>query len=130
MFSQFLWMLAAKQQHDLQKEQGLPGLMGILFVLLVTWKWNDWFYPLFKGLGMVDVFVNAGVVQEGNGILNVINVMAILFLLLIFFLIGIPIAYIALFIVGALVYLPYSWVNDKMAALAAKEIISRLDKRS
>jgi len=50
MFRDFLWLLHAKQSHDMQKANGLAGFLALLFVILLMFKWNDWFAPIFYAL--------------------------------------------------------------------------------
>lgn len=52
MFRDFLWLLHTKQSYDMQKKNGLAGLIALAAVLLLLFKWNDWFAPLFFGLGL------------------------------------------------------------------------------
>lgn len=50
MFRDFLWLLHSKQSYDMQKSNGLPGFIALVTVLVVIFKWNDWFAPIFFAL--------------------------------------------------------------------------------
>lgn len=78
MINELLWLAGAKQQHDIQKASGLAGIVGILTVLFIAFKWQDWFYPLFKFIGAVDLAHKLGLVHDGYPAMTVIYI--ILFL--------------------------------------------------
>ena len=61
MFRDFLWLLHSKQSYDMQKANGLAGFVALVFVIVLMFKWNDWFAPLFFGLGLDKIpgFFNA-----------------------------------------------------------------------
>ncbi|MCM3390519.1 hypothetical protein M3649_20760 [Ureibacillus chungkukjangi] len=82
MLSELLWVYGAKRQYDMQKENGLAGIFGILSVIFIIWQWDTIFYPLFKAIGLVDIFSNAGLFNENMSILTVINVLATIVLIL------------------------------------------------
>jgi len=84
MLADLLWFLGAKQQYNMQKAQGLAGLIGILSVVFFVWKWEDWFYPAFDKIGLIDIAENTGLVSELD-VLTVINVIAFIFFLCLFF---------------------------------------------
>ncbi|EAR66124.1 hypothetical protein B14911_10332 [Bacillus sp. NRRL B-14911] len=84
MFTELLWLYEAKLQYNRQKMQGLTGLVALLTVIFLVWKWNDWFYPLFKSIGLVGLAERTGLVSDLS-VVTVINVLAIIFLLCLFF---------------------------------------------
>ena len=86
MINELLWLAGAKQQHDIQKASGLAGIVGILAVIFVAVKWQDWFYPLFKKIGVVDLAHHLGLVRDGFPAMTVIYI--VLFLCFCFVLIG------------------------------------------
>lgn len=87
MLTDILWMIEARMQYERQKAQGLVGLIALISVIFMVWKWNDWFYPLFNKLGLVDLAHKMGLVHE-LPVVTVINVVwmigAICFLICIF----------------------------------------------
>lgn len=74
MINELLWMAGAKQQHDIQKSAGLAGIFGIATVLLIAIKWQDWFYPLFKKIGIVDFAHRIGLVRGDFHAMTTINI--------------------------------------------------------
>ena len=83
MFTDFLWLLGAKQQHDRQKELGLAGLGGLLLVFLMVWKWDSIFFPLFNKLGFVGFAERIGLISE-LPVMTVLNILAVIFVLCLF----------------------------------------------
>jgi len=83
MLRDLLWLWEAKMQYERQKAQGLAGLIALLTVILVMWKWNDWFYPLAKNFGIIDFLKRTGLWHE-NEVMTIINVLAVIFLLSLF----------------------------------------------
>lgn len=82
MLSDLLWFMGAKQQHDMQKAQGLSGLIFILLTIGAVWKWNDWIVPVLNWFGIVDMLKRTGYVTDDVHI-TFFNITA-LFLLLLF----------------------------------------------
>ncbi|MDX1806600.1 MAG: hypothetical protein R3267_06215 [Paenisporosarcina sp.] len=87
MLTDLLWFLGAKQQHDMQKEQGAAGLFGLLLVIFMVWKWESIFYPLFNNLGLVGMAERIGLVHE-LPVMTVINVIALIFVVSVFIALG------------------------------------------
>jgi len=83
MLRELLWWIHAKQQYDMQKENGFAGLIAILSVIFIVWQWDNIFYPIFNALGLVNIFHNAGLINENLTILSVINILATLWLLMV-----------------------------------------------
>jgi hypothetical protein len=96
MLRDLLWLWEARMQYERQKAQGLAGLVALLTVILVIWKWNDWFYPLAKKFGIIDFLKRTGLWHE-NEVMTIINVIAVIFLLSLF--IGL-IAFGSIFLLG------------------------------
>ncbi|QPC47551.1 hypothetical protein [Mangrovibacillus cuniculi] len=82
MVNQILHYLHAKQMYDMQKNQGMAGLVGILSVLLIVWKWNDWFYPVLDSLGLVAFAERTGMLHPDMPVMSVINVVAVIVFLM------------------------------------------------
>lgn len=80
MLTELLWFWDAKRQYDLQKAQGMAGLMGILYVIFLVWKWEEWFYPLFNKVGLIGLAERTGLVHDLS-VMTVINVITVIFLL-------------------------------------------------
>lgn len=78
MINELLWLAGAKQQHDIQKASGLAGIAGILTVLFIAYKWQDWFYPLLKFVGAVDLAHKLGLVHDGYPAMTVIYIVLFL----------------------------------------------------
>lgn len=78
MINELLWLAGAKQQHDIQKASGLAGIVGILTVLFIAFKWQDWFYPLFKYIGAVDLAHRLGLVKDDYPAMTVIYIVLFL----------------------------------------------------
>lgn len=101
MFSDFLWFVGAKQQHDRQRELGLAGFMGLILTPLIVGfimvKWDSFFYPLFDKIGFAEIAEEAGLVHD-LPIMTVINVLLVGFLLLVFIGLGI----VSVFTIGML----------------------------
>ena len=74
MINELLWVAGMKQQYDIQKASGLAGIMGFLTILLIALKWQDWFYPLFKKIGLVDIAQSLGLVRDGVPAMTVIYI--------------------------------------------------------
>lgn len=79
MYTDFLWLLGAKQQYDRQKELGLAGLSGLLLVIFMVWKWDSIFYPLASKFGFVSLAERFGLINDDLAIMTLINVSAVLF---------------------------------------------------
>ena len=97
MLNDLLWIYGTKRQYDMQKENGLAGLIGILVVFLIVWQWNNWFYPIFESVGLVSIANNVGLIT-GSAIHTTINVLGLIIgLIVIFFvLVAIPTFFILL----------------------------------
>jgi hypothetical protein len=80
MLTDLLWFWDAKRQYEHQKAQGLAGLLSILFVIFFVWEWEEWFYPLFKKIGLVGLAMKTGLVNDLS-VVTIFNVLAIIFLL-------------------------------------------------
>lgn len=78
MLSELLWLYGAKRQYDMQRENGLAGLLTVLGVIFMVWQWDSIFYPLFDTLGLASAFENSGMVT-GTPIHTTINVLATIF---------------------------------------------------
>lgn len=83
MLTQLLWFVHAKQQHDMQRAQGLAGLVGLLLVIFMVWQWDELFQPLLNAVGLVDFADRVGMVSE-LPIITVLNVIGVLFVLSLF----------------------------------------------
>ncbi|MEK5071679.1 hypothetical protein [Sporosarcina sp. FSL K6-1508] len=88
MYTDFLWLLGAKQQYDRQKELGLAGLSGLLLVIFMVWKWDSIFYPLASKFGFVSLAERFGLINDDLAIMTLINVSAVLFFLALFIALG------------------------------------------
>lgn len=64
MLQDLLWLASAKQQYNIQRSAGMAGLMGFLSLFFIVWKWDEWFYPVFQKLGLVDMAHRIGLVSE------------------------------------------------------------------
>ncbi|MDD1505078.1 hypothetical protein PVA17_20255 [Lysinibacillus sp. CNPSo 3705] len=85
MLNDLLWLYGTKRQYDMQKENGLAGIIGILVTFLIVWQWNDWFYPIFESVGLVSIAKKIGL-NTGTPIHTTINVLGLIVgLILIFF---------------------------------------------
>ena len=80
MLTQLLWFVHAKQQHDMQRAQGLAGLISLLLVIFMVWQWDEIFLPVLNFLGLVDLANRVGLVHE-SPVITIINVLLIIFLL-------------------------------------------------
>lgn len=113
MLTDLLWFLGAKQQYDKQKQQGLAGLMGILFVIFMVWKWDELFYPILDKLGLVAMAGRVGLIHD-LPVMTVINVIAMIFLLAIFFaiaLVVISVGQYLLILPMAVILLPFKLIK-------------------
>ncbi|MGE7843573.1 hypothetical protein ACQKNX_22690 [Lysinibacillus sp. NPDC093712] len=97
MLNELLWLYGTKRQYDMQKENGLAGLVGILVTFMLIWKWNEWIYPLLNSIGIVSITRNIGLIT-GSPILTTINVLGLIMGLLVIFsvLLAIPTFFILL----------------------------------
>lgn len=77
MLNDLLWMYGFKRNYDTGKETGLAGLFGLAVTALLLYKWEDIFYPFLKSVGIIDIFVKAGLVDESNMVQTVINVLGV-----------------------------------------------------
>lgn len=84
MLNDLLWLWDAKLQYERTKAQGLAGLVGILSVIFIVWKWEEWFYPLFEKFGLVRFAERADLVHE-DPIFTVIHIVFIIFIISLFF---------------------------------------------
>lgn len=100
MINDLLWLAAGKQQHDIQKSAGLAGVLGIITVILIAIKWQDWFYPLFKKTGIVDFAHRIGLVRDDFHAMTTINI--ILFIVTIMLIVMVA---CAVFVFGGLLLL-------------------------
>lgn len=83
MLNELLWLWDAKLQYERQKAQGLAGLTAILSVILLVWKWDEWFYPLFENIGFVGLVERTGLVHDLS-VVTIINVIAVIFFISLF----------------------------------------------
>lgn len=74
MLNDLLWIYGFKRNYDTGKETGLAGLIGLAVTALLLWKWEDVFYPLLQTLGVINFLTQAGLIDEGNMVQTVINV--------------------------------------------------------
>lgn len=96
MLTNLLWFLEAKMQYQKQREQGLAGLLALLLVLFMAWKWNSIFYPLFDKLGIVTLVGKLGLINEEMGLYTIINITVFIFYLSLFF----ALALLAISVIG------------------------------
>lgn len=80
MFTDLLWYLGAKQQYNNQVKQGMAGLLGILSVIFIVWKWDTIFLPILDKLGLVDYAYHLGLVHE-MPVITILNVTSIVFII-------------------------------------------------
>ena len=85
MLNELLWLYATKRQYEMQKENGLAGLIGILVTILIIWQWNNWFYPILESVGIVSLADRIGMIT-GSPILTTINVLGLIMVLIFIFL--------------------------------------------
>jgi len=114
MFTDYLWLLGAKQQYDRQKELGLAGLSGLLLVIFVVWQWDSVFYPLANKLGFVALADRLGLISSEEGIMTVINVTAFIFFLSLF----LSLAFFILTMIGvALLFFRQSKIGSMLISI-------------
>ncbi len=85
MLTELMWLYASKRQYEMQRENGLAGLIGILVTFLIVWQWNNWFYPILDMLGFVSLADRIGMIT-GSPILTTINVLGLIMVLIFIFL--------------------------------------------
>ncbi len=101
MLTDLLWFFNAKHQYENQKRLGLAGLIGLLLPIFVAWKWNDWFYPLFKKLGFVAFAERHGMISD-MPIFTFLHIAAAVLAICLLALLGFIIVGMIMFIFGTL----------------------------
>lgn len=96
MLQDLLWLASAKQQYNMQRSAGMAGLMGFLSLFFIVWKWDEWFYPVFQKLGLVDMAHRIGLVSELTAI-TALSVLLLIAMVSFFFAL---IAFVFLFTIG------------------------------